>query len=159
MADDTVVLETKGLDQLIKALKNGMPRACVGILGSKTIRGKTQGNQTNAAIGAIHEYGSPAKNIPIRSFLRVPISEHLNKKMESSGALDETVLKEVVKSGTVVPWLKKIAILAESVVHEAFETGGFGKWPGWKNPNYKNNHGRILEDTGQLRDSITSEVK
>jgi phage gpG-like protein len=168
-------LNTKGLDQLIKALKGEMPRARVGILGAKSTRsnvpvagGKslnvgvnprpTKINfTTNAAVGAIHEFGG--KNMPVRSFLRMPIADQLQKRMEASGAFDEDVLKMVVKEGTVLPWLKKIAVLAEAIVIESFATGGFGKWPAWRTPNYKNAGNQLLVDSGQLRDSITSEVK
>lgn len=154
--DETVTIEIKGLQQLLKALKKKLPIARVGILADKNSRagGSTA---TNAAIGAAHEFGTD--KMPQRSFLRVPIAEHLAKKMEDSGALDESTLKEVIKSGSAVTWVKKIAVIAEGIVAEAFATGGFGKWPGWKNPNYKNKDNRLLVDTGQLRDSITSEVK
>jgi phage gpG-like protein len=156
MSED-VKLDTKGLDALIKALKDALPRARVGVLGSKSIRAKSTAGPNNATVGAFHEFGQG--HMPQRSFLRVPIAEHLQSKMEGSGAFDKDVLAEVVKQGTVVPWVKKIATLAVSIVHEAFDTQGFGKWPGWKNPTYTNDHGRVLEDTGQLRDSITSDVK
>lgn len=153
--DDTVYLNTKGLDGLVKAMKENLSRARVGVLGAKTLR-KSPGD-TNAGIGAIHEFGS--SKMPQRSFLRVPISDNLQKRMESSGALDKDVLKDVIKQGTFIPWLKKMAVLAEQIVAEAFETQGFGKWPAWRTPGYKNEHNRILDDTGQLKDSITSEVK
>jgi len=157
MSENDVILQTKGLDQLIKALKNNLPRARVGILGAKTIRKGDEIGSTNASVGAVHEFGMGGMSQ--RSFLRVPISEKLQRKMEAAGAFDKDVLNEVVKSGSILPWVKKMAILAEQIVHEAFETGGFGRWPAWKTPGYTNEHGRILEDTGQLRDSITSEVK
>lgn len=177
MSDD-VKLDTKNLDNLIKALKHDLSRARVGIIGGKTNRKdeaaikdgrsisaswKTKKPKTrfeiatNAAIGALHEFGG--KNLPMRSFLRMPISDKLQSYMEKSGAFDKDVLKDVLKAGSVTPWLKKVAVLAEKIVAEAFETGGFGKWPVWKDPNYKNGNNRLLDDTGQLKDSITSDVK
>lgn len=159
MNDDgeTIELNTKGLDQLVRALKGKLPQVRVGILGSKSNRGNAKDGQTNASIGAEHEFGS--SRMPVRSFLRMPISTFLNKKMENSGAFDEDVLRDVVKQATIVPWLKKVAVLAEAIVQEAFDTSGWGQWPKWRNPNYRNGNNRILDDTGQLRDSITSEVK
>ena len=68
-------------------------------------------------------------------------------------------LLEVVKEGTMLPWLKKLAVIGEKIVLEAFATGGDGKWPKWKTKGYKNNTGQILVDTTQLRDSITSDIK
>ncbi len=171
---EEVTLETKGLDDLLKAIKGKMPTARIGILGSSTrVESKTkltfeevqnmskprrQGQtMTNADIGAVHEFGSTTH--PQRSFLRVPLTDRLRKEMESSGAFDKEVLKKVVASGSVLPWLSKIAILGEGIVAGAFSSGGYGKWPGWKSPGYQNNTGNILVDTTQLRGSITSEVK
>lgn len=154
MSDDTTI-ETKGLDQILKALKIKPPVARIGILGAANARsGK---GTSNATIGAAHEFGT--SKLPMRSFLRVPLSERLQKAMESSGALDSDTLKNVIKEGSVLPWITKVAILAENIVLDAFDTGGFGKWAAWKNPGYTNNTGMILVDTQQLRNSITYEVK
>jgi phage gpG-like protein len=168
-----IKLETKGLDQLLKALKAKPPVARVGILGEKANRteGKTTltfdevrslskprkgGNvPTNAEIGAAHEFGT--SRLPARSFLRVPLADRLQKEMESSGALDKAVLAEVIRSGSVVPWLKKVAVLAEGIVADAFATGGFGKWKP-SDMRYKKVHQTLVE-TNQLREAITSEVR
>lgn len=155
--NDTVAVE--GLDKLLKALKQKAPVARIGILGEKNTRAGSGAAAGNATIGAVHEYGSLSQGIPQRSFLRVPLTDRLGKDMEKAGALSEAEFKEVLKTGSVVPWLKKIAIMAEGIVRQAFDTGGFGKWPKWKDPNYTNNANQLLVDTGQLRDSITSEVK
>ena len=171
-----VELDTKNLDQLIKALKNNLGRGRVGILGAKTVRNDievkastkinaTKGTRpkapfnasTNAGLGAIHEFG--AGHIPPRSFLRMPISDNLQKEMESQGLFTKDKLYEVVKTSSIVPWLEIVTNIAEGIVLQAFETGGFGKWPAWKTPGYRNRNNRLLDDTGQLRDSITSEVK
>lgn len=155
MSDETT-LETKGLDKLVKALKRDPPQARVGILGSKAARSATgKVSASNATIGAVHEFG--AIKIPQRSFLRMPLSEHLGPRIEKSGAADKDVLAEVIASGTMVPWLQKIAILAESIVHEAFDTGGFGKWKPSDMKNKKNQ--QTLVETQQLRNSITWDVK
>jgi phage gpG-like protein len=160
MSDEAFALKITGLDQLVKALKVKPPVARVGILGDKTVREPAEGEEktlTNAEVGAAHEFGTPT--IPKRSFLIEPIRDNLEKEMLKSGALDKKVLAEVVKQGSVIPWVKKVAALAEGIVLDAFDTSGFGKWKAWKNPNYKNNAGQILVDTKQLRDSISSEVR
>ncbi len=160
MSDETATLNVKGLDQLVKALKAKPPTCRVGILGSKASRSPSPGEKstpTNAEVGAAHEFGT--STIPQRSFLRVPIAEGLQKEMESSGLLDKDALNDVIKSGSVTPWLKKVAISAEACVSDAFDSGGNGKWPPWKNSNYTNNSGQLLVDTKQLRESVTSEVK
>lgn len=153
--DQDVIINTKGLDKLLKALKTQPPVCRVGILGDKDAR--TSHGTSNATIGAAHEFGT--SELPMRSFLRVPISEKLTKEIESSGALDKDVMRDVIKSGTVVPWLKKIAILAEGIIEGAFASSGYGKWAAWTTPGYDNNTGQILKDTQQLSRSITSEVK
>jgi hypothetical protein len=177
VSDETedTTLETRGLDQLIKAFKTNLSRARVGILGAKTTRNdvKTTGGKsvnarggrvktkfeisTNAAVGALHEFGTD--KMPMRSFLRMPISDQLQKRMEASGSFDKEKLRQVIKQGTMETWLKEIAVIAEGIVSDAFETGGFGKWAAWKTPGYKNQANQLLVDTQQLRDSITSEVK
>lgn len=152
---DTLEFNIKGLESLLKAFKGEIPSARIGILGSKNIRSKN--NSTNATIGAAHEFGTD--KLPIRSFLRVPLNDHLQAEIEGSGALGKTEMAEVLRSGSIKIWMEKIAAIAENIVSEAFATGGYGKWPAWKTPGYENNTGQILVDTQQLRNSITSEVK
>lgn len=154
MEQDT--LELAGLDKLLKALKSSRPPVCkIGIIG-KT--GRTDG-KSNATIGAVHEFGSPARNIPARSFLRMPLADNLNKKLEAAGLTSEEHLKKVIKQGSMKPWMDTVAVIAEAIVLEAFQTGGFGKWAPWKDPNYTNEGGMLLVDSGQLRDSISSIVE
>lgn len=150
---ETVSMNLKGLDDLIKALKVKPPIIRVGILGSKDQR---QGKGTsNATIGAAHEFGTTI--LPQRSFLRIPLADNLQKQMESSGALDKDVLAQVVKEKTVLPWMQKIAVLAESIVIGAFDSNGYGKWKPSNMDSKKVK--QTLVETGQLRNSITSEVK
>lgn len=154
MSDDEKY-DTKNLDNLIKAFKDNLSRARVGVLGSKVTRGTDKSaGLNNATIGAMHEFGT--SKLPVRSFLRVPISDNLENRMESAGAFNKEELDEVVKTASFVPWLKKVAILAEGIVADAFSSNGFGKWKPTKHVNGGNT---TLVDTGQLRDSITSEVK
>lgn len=142
---NSVTLNTRGLDQLRKAFKENMPKIKVGILGSGR----------NATIGAAHEFGT--SRLPIRSFLRVPLSENLDDEMEKSGAFDKDALARVVKEGSVKVYAEKIAAICLNIVQDAFATGGGGKWKKWK-PGYINNTGQILVDTQQLRNSISTEV-
>lgn len=152
MTED-VKLNATALDKLIKALKAKMPQISVGILGSSSRQGST--GKTNAEIGAFHEFGT--SKTPIRSFLRMPLAEHLAPALKESGLFTQAVLKEVVAEVSVVPWAKKVAIVAEGVVLEAFDTGGYGKWPA-SDMTHKKNHQTLVETT-QLRNAIVSEVK
>lgn len=158
MSDEAIELNTRDLDRFIKGLKDAeLPSCKIGIMGDKAMRKANTGEPgvTNADIGARHEYGI---GVPQRSFLRTPISDNLANYLKKSGALDEDVMKEVVKTGAVTPWLKKVAVVGESIVADAFSSNGFGKWQPWA-PGYVNNTGQILVDTQQLRNSITSVVK
>lgn len=149
-----VSLKVDGLDKLLKALKRQQPSARVGILGSTASRGG--GGPTNAEIGAVHEFGNSTH--PVRSFLRMPLTTFLGKQVEKSGMFSKDIADEMIKKQSVVPVLEKVAVIAEGIVLEAFDTGGFGTWAPWA-PGYMNNGGQLLVDTHQLRDSITSEVK
>jgi phage gpG-like protein len=149
---ETAKINIKGLEGLIKSLKGKTPVARIGILGDGASR--NSGAKSNAEIGAVHEFGSG--KMPQRSFLRVPIAENLEKFLASAGAFDKEALALVVKEGSLVPYIKRVATVAEAVVFEGFDTGGFGKWPP-SNMAYKKVHQTLVE-TQQLRNSITSEV-
>lgn len=148
---DAFDFDDKRLEQLIKAFKGQIPEAKVGILSGSA----RKDGGTNAQVGAAHEYGTT--KLPRRSFLRVPITENLGSYLESSGAFDKQALMEVIASGDITPWMRKIAVTAERVVDDAFATGGFGQWPQSKMENKKNH--QTLVETQQLRNSISSEVK
>lgn len=145
-------VNVKPLEKLLKALKAKPVFGRIGILGKDQRQGE---EVTNAEVGAFHEFGT--SQLPVRSFLRIPITERLNKELVKAGGVDEDTMKEVVRTGTVVPWIKKILIVAEGIVIDAFDTGGFGKWPPSNMAN-KTNHQTLVE-TAQLRNSITTEVK
>ena len=154
-SDDTVELKTADLDKLIKSLKGNMPMVRVGILGDKNVRTSDKVGPSNAEVGASHEFGTTT--VPIRSFLRVPIADNLQKYLDNSNAFDSDALKKVIATGSITEWLKKIGILAESIVADGFDSGGFGKWQPSDMTNKKNH--QTLVETQQLRNSITSDVK
>ncbi len=157
MSDEDTEIRLEGLDKLLKALKAQPPTIRVGILGSNGAA-RTDGKTTNATIGMVHENG--LGNCPQRSFLRVPLTDNLGKEIEASGALDNDVMKAVIASGTLEPWAKKIAVLAEGIVLTAFDSSGYGKWAALKPQTLRRKKlTSILVETQQLRDSITSEVK
>jgi len=137
------------LEDFIKAMK-GNPKARVGIMGDSDHR---DDGLSNATIGAIHEFGH---GVPQRSFLRVPLIDGLNEAVKDSITPDD--LTAIVDNKSLVPLIRKIGIVAEEVVGKAFDTGGNGKWPKWTTPGYKNLTGKLLVDTQQLRNSITSVV-
>lgn len=168
-----VALDIRGLSSLIKALKGPQPVARIGILGGKVQRTEQKKTMThaevsslakpipkgdslnNAEIGAIHEFGDVTH--PKRSFLRVPLADHITREMEKSHAFTPEALAQIVKAGTLFPWIQKIGVLGEKIVLGAFASGGYGKWAAWSK-GYTNNTGDILVDSTQLRGSITHEI-
>jgi phage gpG-like protein len=143
----------KELEKLMKTLKEDQLRVCVGILGSKSVR--SDGAKTNAEIGAVHEFGG--KKMPMRSFLRMPITLNLMKDLEGSENFNPSVLKKVMAEGSTKAWLEVIGAAAVGVILDAFDTGGFGKWKK-SNMTRKKNHQTLVE-TQQLRDAIWYEVR
>lgn len=155
MSDDSIELNTRGLDQLVKAMKGKGVTAKVGILGTKNVRSAKSGSTSNATIGAAHEFGTT--KLPQRSFLRLPLQLELPEKLQAAGAFNKDTIKEVVRTGTFRQWVEKIAIMAVSTVQEAFDTAGFGRWIASNMDRKKVK--QTLVETGQLRDSITYEVR
>lgn len=149
-----IQFDDKRLRELIKAFDGKLPVVKVGILGSKNRRTDEKGKETNASIGMKHEYGEDG--LPIRSFLRGPISSKLAEYLEDLRTFEKNTFEEVIKSGFTT-FMKKIGIVAELIVSDAFDTGGDGQWIP-SNMERKKNHQTLVE-TQQLRNSITSEVK
>lgn len=176
-------LNTMGLDKLMKILKNSNAKVRVGILGqsatrsidssipdgvsakgqpepdfdlpvSKQLGGADKQALNNAEIGAFHEFGTD--KLPVRSFLRFPITAYMGKYLNKSKAFDMAAFKKVLAEGSMVTWLKKVGLVAEVVVSDAFDSGGFGQWRP-SNMGPKKNKQTLIE-TQQLRNSITSEV-
>lgn len=154
MSDDTIQFNKKELDAFIRALSGKLPYVRVGILGDKNAR-TGKGVNSNAVVGAAHEFGTT--KLPRRSFLRMPIAERFKDYLDKSSAFDEDVVKKVIRSKSIVAWLQKVGIVAETTIADAFATGGFGRW---KTSNMK--HKKVqqtLVETQQLRNSITSDVR
>ena len=148
--NDTIEFDARGLTALLKAFKNpGSVR--VGVLGDKNDRTK---GETNAKIGARHEYGD--STMPKRSFLRAPISANLQSYLDKAGVFEASAIVHVLREASLKVWLAKIGTVAENIVQDAFDRQGPG-WAKWKG-NYRSKTGMILQDTTQLRDSIGSEV-
>jgi hypothetical protein len=126
----------------------------VGVMGSKNARA-SKDFETNATIGARHEFGSASDGIPKRSFLKMPLDEKLPEELDEIG--DDVFLG--LTENNIEEFYQKLGIKAEEIVQEAFNTGGFGKWTPLSEVTIrKKGHDKILIDTVQLRRSISSEV-
>jgi hypothetical protein len=144
----------------------------VGILGDGGHVGRKETGINNPSLGLAHEFGVASHNLPQRSFLRVPLSTELPKRMAALGRdFWQAILdKKGVKGG-----LRILGGYAEKTVDDAFASGGFGRWPTWsdKYGRHRELEQRmkkrkmnkigpiplaILVRTAQLAKSITSAV-
>lgn len=148
MSDETT-LDTRKLQELLKAIKGNKSMARVGILASGAARGGNGPN--NATIGAYQEFGT--STIPSRSFLLMPLVLFMKKKLAGAKGFDEATYKKVLETKSTVPWMEKIGKIAVELITEAFDTAGFGMWQPDRSPKHP-----PLVESGRLRDSISSEV-
>jgi len=147
MPSDIVIKDDfTGLDKLEKNLKS-QKLAMVGIFGNKNAR---DDDTTNVKVGMKHEFGSFSEGLPRRSFLKDPLALKRKEFLKRARKIIDKDISDSVDSDQI---LEKIGVLGETIVQEAFETGGFGTWK----PISRS--GSILIDTGQLRSSITSKVE
>lgn len=142
MSNDGVKFDDRKIRKILKQFSEKIPSVLVGILGEENARSD---GKTNAEIGSIHEFGSTDGKIPMRSFLRMPITEWLHKEIDNIKAQKELSIEQVAE---------QIGIAAVAVIEDAFATSGFGQWPVGKTKDIE-----MLVDTGQLRDSISYEVE
>lgn len=147
--DIKIDYNVKGLKKLQQALNNEY-YVKLGIFGNKSSRSS---KVTNASIGLVHEFGSITKNIPARSFLRMPLVEKSKEFMNFIKKQSDFIMNSLSK-GELIGLLEKIGVKAEAIVQEAFESSGYGKWQPLK---YR--EGTPLIDTGELRGSVTSKVE
>lgn len=99
-------------------------------------------------VAAVHEFGSPARGIPERSFLRSTIIA----KKRSYKALFKKLGRKMVQGGTTMAKaLRLVGLAVQGDVQE--------KITALKMPALKSREGNPLVDTGHLRQSITFEVR
>lgn len=144
-------INLKLAENLEKGLKQKMAIK-VGILGDSS-RGD---GETNASIGAIHEYGSLSKGVPSRSFLRMPLE---TKASQLTSIIASSLFSEAIKSGNTDRAMNLLGAEAKGIVVDAFGTRGYGKWkPLSQETIRKKGSSAPLIDTRQLAKSITYEV-
>jgi phage gpG-like protein len=142
-------------NKFIKGLET-KARVRIGLFGDKSAR--EAGAATNPEIGAVHELGSVTRNIPPRSFLRVPIllnASRIIAKVKASSAV-------LLIQGNIKMLMARLGIACENEVQEAFDTSGHGTWPPLKDPTRRGKNpagdARPLIDTRQLRAAVASKV-
>lgn len=173
MATSSVRFDDTGIRNLIKAL-DGDHVIRVGVFGSEhaakrkiagpkrknyNIEGRQVGKAaagiTNAEVGFINEMGSPAKGIPARPWLSMPIRVKINQIMKDSAR----GFTDIIKDGDPIKFLTIVGINVEKWIGLAFDTRGFGSWPA-NSPATVEAKGSAspLIDTSQLRRAVVSMV-
>lgn len=99
------------------------------------------------AVGTTHEFGSPSRNIPQRSFLRATLTD---KRREYKQLLRELARKIVNNEMTKNQALGLTGLKFQGDVQERITNG--------IEPELKWREGTPLIDTGHLRQSITFEI-
>lgn len=147
--------DNEKLKAIIKVFKENKLKVKVGVFGDKTSR---QDRLNNPTIGLFHEFGT--EKMPKRSFLRMPLNlkldEYINK---TKGLFNKKTINIIYEDRNLEFFLRKIGNIAERVVLDAFDTGGFGNWaPLAEYTKKRKKNNQILVETQQLRNSITNEV-
>lgn len=110
------------LNELKKNL-GARPDIQVGVFSARSTR--KDGKLTNADLARAHELGVPEHNLPARSMLKVPISDHAQEIMAPFKGHADAYVKG---GGTLENMWKQIGAACEAVVAQGFKTQGFGKW-------------------------------
>lgn len=154
-----IKVNLKRLNKLTKVL-GGKFSIKVGIMGSNAQKEHADSKLTNAQIGFINEFGSYSRKIPPRSFLEMPLRLYLADYLLKKKAFSQEAIDEAVKNGTLLDLAKKVGIVAEEVIQQAFATRGFGQWkPNAPSTIKSKGSDSPLIDTGELRRSITSKAE
>lgn len=157
MAEQTKIrADLSQLESLLKQI-GGEYVARVGILGSDAGEiHDTDSGLTNSELGLIQEFGSESRNIPARSFLRMPLETQQDTLIQT---LDTGAVKDAIEQGDTKQVYKILGFAAEQIVKDAFNTGGFGNWKDNAQSTIdRKGSNKPLIDTGTLQRSITSDV-
>lgn len=99
-------------------------------------------------VGTVHEFGSPLRGIPQRSFLRSTTSGNKRKYRDAFKKLSSQIVDGVITKKIA---LSKIGLLVSTDVRD--------KITDINTPPLKSREGNPLVDTGHLRQSITYVVE
>lgn len=133
-------------------------RVLIGIPGENA--GRNDGPITNAALGYIHENGSPAQNIPARPFLVPGVEEAAPKAID---ALQKFAAQALIDSSAVEKGLNAAGLIAQAAVKNRIRNSvGFAplsqKTIAQRVANNKLGTKPLIR-TGQLLNSITYVVR
>lgn len=157
MAEQTKIrADLSQLENLLKQI-GGEFVARVGVIGSAA--GEVHDSEsglTNAELGLIHEFGSESRNIPARSFLRMPLETKQDQLIDK---LDTGEVKDAIESGDIKQVYKVLGREGEQIVRDAFMSGGYGNWKANAPATVaRKGTDKPLLDTGALQRSVSSDV-
>jgi len=149
----TVIVIDKGWRDIQRKI-GAVGSVCVGLLGAKAAKTYPDGHgETTAEIGAVHEYGDEARNIPQRSFLRSTVRANQEKYTK----LLAKAAAEVIFEGKPDLALLKVGLVAAGDVRKRIAEG---IPPALSEKTIaRKGSSTPLIDTGQLRSSIDAEVR
>lgn len=166
MVKSTLKFDKKQLDNIQKFI-DANHSVKIGVLATTEERTDTEFGAI--ALAAVHEFGSPSRGIPERSFLRKTMA---NRKDDFKAAFEATkdIQLQKIASGHGDVFLNEVGMKWVGYVQETFTAQG----PGWqplskrriaqrsRTGRAKGNTAKekflILWDTGQLLRSINYEV-
>lgn len=166
MVKTALKFDRKQLDNIKKFIDENKT-VKIGVLASTKERDDTEFGAI--ALAAVHEFGSPSRGIPERSFLRKTMA---NRKEEFKSAVEASkdIQLQKIASGNGDVFLNEVGMKWVGYVLDTFTAQG----PGWdklsdrriaersKTGRAKNNKAKekfsILWETGQLVRSINYEV-
>ena len=164
--------EKKLVDELNKAVNkiadyfDGSYSTSIGIIGSKNTR-PAEGDIDNAGLGLVHEFGSIIRNIPPRSWLRMPITNNVEKILKDVRSQKNKIEKGVVQNDDPKFLYNVLGQSADAQIQEAFDSAGFGTWQqkqsattdtgNFLDPSDSENPSPLI-DTGEFRQSIIYKV-
>jgi phage gpG-like protein len=160
MTENGINVTLDNTEELLKSVKElAKQQVLVGIPSS----GSRSDGPSNATLGYIHEFGSPARNIPARPFLFPAVNKLKDKATE--------MLKEAAslymdhKEGQAKAVLESIGIMAMNAVKNNIVSGGDPTFaplaPATLSARQARGHAgtKPLIETGQLLNSITYLVR
>lgn len=168
----SVTLDMTGLKSLLSNIEERYV-VRVGILGSQATEehqrketgelaqggghktSKEKSSITNAEIGLAHEKGVKSQNLPRRSWLEEPLTDHLSDYFQQVGA--EAIA--YILTAQPKKAYEDLGLICEQIILKGFESDGYGKWKPLKQATIiAKNSSRVLVDTAQLKKSVTSMV-
>lgn len=142
----------KMLEKSIKEAKK--KEVAIGVLKGS---GNYESGETLAEVATTHEYGSITKNIPARSFLRVPFYQNQKRVDRIIGLAYKSLVKN---TATLDKALNVIGAECRNISVDAFDDGAGGTWAENKKSTINaKGSSKPLIDTGKLRQSIQWEVR